>query len=134
MIPHARLVDIDILIYKAVLVDIEVTTIEESHTSTCRFLDEEPIQHHDHYLGKRVKRDVFVASDGRRIHADVNGSLTMLRRSAPQVMNQGAQAFAMRPQSIAFAEPTARPKQASPTPQDHGVMAVLVSLPFNKAS
>lgn len=95
MIPHARF--IEMLTYKAALAGIQVTTIEESYTSKCSFLDEEPIGHHDRYLGKRVKRDLFVASDGRRIHADVNGSLNILRRFAPQVMTNGVGVFQTRP-------------------------------------
>jgi putative transposase len=98
MIPHAWF--IEMLTYKATLVGIQVATIEESHTSKCSFLDDEPIGHHDHYLGKRVKRDVFVASDGRRIHADVHASLNILRRFAPQVMSRGTDAFLTRPERL----------------------------------
>src|SRR5215469_9092148 len=71
-IPHARF--IDMLTYKAELVGIQVITIEESHTSKCSFLDLEPLGHHDRYLGKRVKRGLFVASTGQAINADVNAS------------------------------------------------------------
>jgi putative transposase len=102
MIPHARF--IAMLTYKATLVGIQVTTIEENHTSKCSFLDEEPIGHHDRYLGKRVKRDVFAASDGRRIHADVNGSLNILRRFAPQVMANGVGTFQTRPTHLRLSD------------------------------
>jgi|SRR5690348_2856310 len=95
LIPHARF--IEMLTYKAALVGIHVATIEESHTSKCSFLDNEPICHHDRYLGKRVKRGVFVASTGQTIHADINGSLNILRRYAPQVMANGVSAFAIHP-------------------------------------
>lgn len=95
MIPHARF--IEMLAYKGMLAGIQVRIIEENHTSKCSFLDNEPIGHHDRYLGKRVKRDVFVASDGRRIHADVNGALNILRRFEPQVMVNGVGAFQTRP-------------------------------------
>jgi putative transposase len=81
MIPHARF--IAMLTYKAILVGIQVATIEERHTSKCSFLDNEPIGRHERYFGKRVKRGLFVASTGRTIHADVNGSLNILRRYAP---------------------------------------------------
>ena len=72
-IPHARF--IDMLTYKAKLVGIQVILVEESHTSKCSFLDLEPIHHHEQYAGKRVKRGLFRAANGRRIHADVNGSV-----------------------------------------------------------
>jgi putative transposase len=95
MIPHARF--IEMLTYKAILAGIQVATIEESYTSKCSFLDEEPIQHHDRYLGKRVKRGLFVASTGQPIHADINGSLNILRRHAPEVMADGVRVFAIHP-------------------------------------
>ncbi len=80
-IPHARF--IEMLTYKAQLVGIEVLVTEESYTSKCSFLDNEPIRKHERYAGKRVKRWLFVASDGREIHADVNGSLNILRKVIP---------------------------------------------------
>jgi putative transposase len=94
-IPHARF--IDLLRYKAALVGIQVMTIEESHTSKCSFLDNEPIGHHDRYLGKRIKRGLFVGNTGQAIHANVNGSLNILRRYAPQVIANGVNTFALHP-------------------------------------
>jgi putative transposase len=94
-IPHARF--IAMLTYKAALVGIQVATIEESHTSKCSFLDNEPIRHHDCYLGKRIKRDVFVASTGQALHADVNASYNILRRYEPQVISKGVNEFRLRP-------------------------------------
>lgn len=35
---------------------------------------------HEKYLGKRVKRGLFIASDGREINADVNGNLNILKK------------------------------------------------------
>jgi len=79
MIPfHALIGKIE---YKAELVGITVEKIKESHTSKCSALDLEPIEHHETYLGRRINRGLFEASDGRRINADVNGSLNILRRA-----------------------------------------------------
>nr|BBH87178.1 transposase [Thermosporothrix sp. COM3] len=94
-IPHARF--IDMLTYKAKLVGIQVILVEESHTSKCSFLDLEPIHHHDRYMGKRVKRGLFRASNGRRIHADVNGSYNILRKAIPESFGQGIEGVAVRP-------------------------------------
>jgi putative transposase len=94
-IPHARF--IKLLTYKAALVGIQVVAIEESHTSKCSFLDLEPLQHHGQYLGKRVKRGLFVASTGQALHADINASYNILRRFAPHVVAQGVSAFQLRP-------------------------------------
>lgn len=80
-IPHAQF--IDMLTYKAQLAGMQVILIEESYTSKCSFLDLEPLQHHDHYLGQRIERGLFRASDGRLINADVNGAYNILRKAAP---------------------------------------------------
>jgi putative transposase len=85
------------LTYKAKLVGIQVLLVEESHTSKCSFLDLEPIHHHDRYVGKRVKRGLFRASNGRRIHADVNGSYNILRKAIPESFRQGIEGVAVRP-------------------------------------
>ncbi len=86
LIPHARF--IDMLHYKAALVGIQVVTIEESHTSKCSFLDREPIGHHNHYVGKQVKRGMFVSATGRAINADINGSYNILRKAFPDAFAQ----------------------------------------------
>lgn len=54
--------------------------IEESYTSKTSFLDNEPIQKHEQYQGKRVKRGLFQTSTGQLINADVNGSANILRK------------------------------------------------------
>lgn len=77
-IPFDKL--IQMLMYKLDEVGIEVVVLNESHTSKCSFLDKEEICHHDNYIGRRVERGLFKSKDGRRINADVNGSLNILRR------------------------------------------------------
>ena len=68
--------------YKAQLVGIRVTIIDESYTSKCSALDLETIgKHEDHaYAGKRVKRGLFRTAFGILINADVNGALNILRK------------------------------------------------------
>ena len=51
---------------------------DESYTSKCSFLDNEPVKKHDTYKGKRVKRGLFRTSQGYLINADVNGSANIL--------------------------------------------------------
>ena len=77
-IPHARF--IEQLIYKCHLTGIKVTTVNESYTSKCSFLDLEPIKKHSQYLGKRVKRGLFKSSSGKTYNCDINGSLNCLRK------------------------------------------------------
>jgi len=87
-IPHARF--IAILTYKAKLVGIEVVIVEESYTSMASFLDLDVLPTYDpertekpRFSGKREKRGLYRASDGRRIHADINGSYNILRKAFP---------------------------------------------------
>ena len=76
--PHKKL--IEQLKYKGLLAGIEVIETEESYTSKCsamvgersRTIDLEPIEKHDHYLGKRIKRGLFKTATGQLINADLN--------------------------------------------------------------
>ena len=77
-IPFARF--IQMLTYKCALKGIKVFTINESHTSKCSFIDNEPIHHQDNYVGKRINRDLFKTANGLVINADVNGSYNIMRR------------------------------------------------------
>jgi transposase len=55
--------------------------VPESHTSKCSFYDEEAVEHHDEYVGERVERGLFEASDGTRYNADVNGAVNIARKA-----------------------------------------------------
>jgi len=77
-IPHSYL--INQIEYKAKKAGIKVTTTEESYTSKCSFLDLEPIDKHEKYLGKRTKRGLFRTFTNRYINADCNGAGNILRK------------------------------------------------------
>src|SRR5215469_744984 len=94
-LPHARF--IDMLTYKAQLVGITVIVTEESHTSKCSFLDGESIGHHDQYVGKRIKRGLFVSATGRKINADVNGAYNMIAKVVPDAFGQGSAGVVVHP-------------------------------------
>ena len=98
-VPHARF--IQMLQYKAELVGIVVHTINESHTSKCSFLDAEPIGHRERYVGTRVTRGMFRTAGGRRINADVNGSLNIIRKAIPVAFRQGIGGVVVHPVGIA---------------------------------
>ncbi|MBO0779214.1 MAG: transposase [Ktedonobacteraceae bacterium] len=102
-IPHARF--IEMLSYKAQLVGIRVTITEESYTSKCSFLDNEPVCKHECYLGKRVKRGLFRAAGGQYINADINGSYNILRKVAPKGF-EGVEGFVVHPIRIALTKQT----------------------------
>jgi putative transposase len=94
-VPHARF--IQMLTYKAQLVGIEVILTEESHTSKCSFLDDEPIRHQEAYCGRRIKRGLFRSQFGTLINADVNGSYNIIRKVAPAAFLPGGRGCAVHP-------------------------------------
>src|SRR2546423_1626109 len=105
-IPHAKF--IEMLTYKAKLVGIQVILQEESYTSKASFLDRDPLptyapgrKEKPQFRGKREKRGLYRASDGRRIHADVNGSYNVLRKAFPNSFGQGIEAPAVVPRRLA---------------------------------
>ena len=67
--------------YKAEEIGIVLKEQEESHTSKCSFLDNEPVEHHDSYLGKRVKRGIFRTIRGILINADVNAGYNIIKKA-----------------------------------------------------
>ena len=66
--------------YKCKLEGINVVLTEESYTSKCSFLDNEPLGKHNNYKGKRISRGLFKTSTNKLINADLNGSLNILRK------------------------------------------------------
>ena len=88
-LPFTKL--ISMLQYKCERFGIRFIVTEESHTSKCSFLDLESIEHHDDYVGQRVKRGLFKSANGICINADINGSLNIGRKyltSANQYSDQ----------------------------------------------
>ena len=78
-IPYMKL--INQLQYKLLEQGIELIIQEESYTSKCSFMDEEPCCKQQTYKGKREKRGLFITSKGVRINADVNGSLNIFKKA-----------------------------------------------------
>lgn len=98
-IPYYQL--ISMIQYKAKLVGIEVILTEESYTSKCSALDNEPIQKNKKFMGKRVKRGLFQSSKGIKINADVNGAMNILRKVVPTAFQRnGIEAMVLSPQII----------------------------------
>jgi putative transposase len=101
-LPHARFVEL--LSYKAELVGIQVVLTEESYTSKASFLDGDPLPVYGAadgptstntpapvFSGKRVKRGLYRAANGRHINADINGSYNILRKAFPNAFAQVAE-------------------------------------------
>jgi putative transposase len=104
-IPHARF--IDMLRYKAELLGVQVIVTEESYTSKASFLDGDPLPVYDAtqpaptFSGKRVKRGLYRAADGRHINADANGSFNIIRKVAPDAFAQGSRGCVVHPVRLA---------------------------------
>jgi putative transposase len=94
-LPHARF--IQMLTYKAQLVGIEVLLTEESYTSKCSFLDNEPLIQQESYAGKRMNRGLFVTATGKRLNADVNGSYNMIAKVVPNAFGNGRGGVVVHP-------------------------------------
>ena len=67
--------------YKCKLEGINIILTEESYTSKCSFLDNESVEKHESYLGKRIKRGLFRSAKNKIINADLNGSLNILKKA-----------------------------------------------------
>lgn len=94
-LPLAKL--IEMIQYKAQEIDIEVVLQEESYTSKCSFLDLEPIERHEKYIGKRIKRGIFKSGKGILINADVNGALNIIRKATPKAFADGVEGVGLHP-------------------------------------
>ncbi len=102
-IPHARLVQM--FTYKAELVGIAVKITEESYTSKASFLDRDSLpvskpgdETKYAFSGKRVKRGLYRASNGRYINADINGAGNIIRKVAPDAFgSEGVEDFVVHP-------------------------------------
>lgn len=87
--------------YKCKMFGLNFLKQEESYTSKCSSFDNETIEKHDNYIGKRIKRGLFRTSNGRYINADVNGSLNILRKAISDVkFTNGIEDCAVNPKRI----------------------------------
>ncbi|MBV9706262.1 MAG: transposase [Chloroflexi bacterium] len=107
-IPHARF--IEMLMYKAELVGIQVEVTEESYTSKASFLDLDPIptytpnDEQEHvFSGKRIgpRKRLYRSKDGRVICADVNGAYNIVRKRRPNAFAKGVAGYVVHPSRLA---------------------------------
>jgi len=71
---------INMLSYKCRLKGINFKTITEEYTSKCSFIDDEEIEKHINYIGKRISRNFFRTKKGILINADINGAYNILKK------------------------------------------------------
>jgi len=99
-VPHATL--LTMIKYKAQLVGISVIEVNENYTSKCSFLDGEPVEHHLQYCGRRVRRGLFRTSAGKKINADVNAALNILKKGVPEAFRYGIEGLVTVPCSMSL--------------------------------
>ena len=91
------------LYYKGKEFGINVVKQEESYTSKCSFLDNESIEEHETYLGKRIKRGIFKSSNGTLLHADLNASYNIMKKAIPEAFD-GIEGIGLYPGSLSIKE------------------------------
>ena len=94
-IPHQRL--IQMIQYKAENVGINVILTEESYTSGTSFLDNEMPSKQNYNKSRRIHRGLFVSNDGKKINADVNGSLQIIKKVFPNAFSNGIEGIGLYP-------------------------------------
>ena len=105
-IPHSRM--IEMLVYKAQLLGIEVITREESYTSRASFLSLDPIPTYGddtkgiQFSGYRESRGMYKQlGDRNRINADVSGSYNIMRKAIPEIFTRrGIEDVVVRPVKV----------------------------------
>ena len=71
---------VNMIEYKAKLRGIEVIKISECYTSGVSALDNESITKENYNPKRRICRGLFITNRGKKINADINGSLNILRK------------------------------------------------------
>lgn len=108
-IPHARF--IDMIMYKAELVGIQVEVREESYTSKASFLDLDAIPDYQStaeeqhvFSGKRIgpRSRLYRTADGRTVCADINAAYNILRKSRPDAFAKGVAGYVVHPVRLAI--------------------------------
>ncbi|MFX1282011.1 MAG: IS200/IS605 family accessory protein TnpB-related protein [Promethearchaeota archaeon] len=72
------------LVCKAAEQGITVIKQEESYSSKCSFVNNEPIKHHNLLLGQRMTRGLFKSHKDIIINANVNGAYNILQKGTPE--------------------------------------------------
>ncbi|MHB8559908.1 MAG: zinc ribbon domain-containing protein, partial [Thermoplasmataceae archaeon] len=93
---------IELIRYKAEERGINVIIQEESHTSRCSFLDGESIEHHDVYVGKRIRRGVFRSKNGILIHAVLQAVYNIIKKAVPEAFVNGIEGIGLYPRSLSI--------------------------------
>ncbi|BAB59919.1 hypothetical protein [Thermoplasma volcanium GSS1] len=88
--------------YKAEEIGITVIMQNEDYTSKCSFLDNESIEHHGTYMGKRIHRGIFQSATGKLIHADLQSSYNIIKKAIPEAFANGIEGIGLYPRSLSI--------------------------------
>ena len=77
-IPYSKL--LNKLRSKLELLGKEMILQEESFTSKCDGLMLEEVCRHENYSGQRIERGLYLSGTGKRINADLNGAINIMRK------------------------------------------------------
>jgi len=72
-IPFAKLIN-------KIKMKFNVITTEESYTSKCDSLSFESLDKKENYNGKRITRGLYMSSNEKKINADLNGAINIMRK------------------------------------------------------
>ncbi len=83
----------DRIVYLAKEYEIIYKIINESYTSKVSYLDNDLISELDYkkhiFSGRRIKRGLYVSKEGKKINADLNATLNILRKGNPKTKKLG---------------------------------------------
>lgn len=80
---------IQMIQYKAEEVGIQVILTEESYTSGCSFLDNEPLNKEFYNKSRRITRGLFRSNKNVLINADCNGAYNIIKKVFPNTFVNG---------------------------------------------
>ncbi len=90
--------------YKGQEIGMNIIENNEHHTSKCSFFDNEPICHHERYVGKRVFRGLFRSAKGIIVNADVHAAMNIIRNVCPKFdvhdITEGVAVSGLVPESL----------------------------------
>ena len=94
-IPYCKF--ISQLEYKLQNKGIKLIVNEESYTSGCSFLDNEPINKTYYNKDRRITRGLFKSNNGTIINADSNGAYNIIKKAIPEAFANGIEGVDLHP-------------------------------------
>ena len=83
--------------YKLQNKGIRLIVNEESYTSGCSFLDNEPINKTYYNKDRRITRGLFKTNNGTIINADSNGAYNIIKKAIPEAFVDGIEGVDLHP-------------------------------------